>query len=334
MKLRSWLLLTVGVAPVAAAPRGVELGGGQPAQTVALEARLENPTASAAGDPEAIGGLLAEAEAEQRAMQRAGRELIDRERQCEARTVAFGRAYVRAARAGLLPVAGGFAGFVEHATRLERLRRAVERELAEQRTILQAREANNARLREVGARLVLLRANERTMARAQTALLAARDRELAFERAFAGTGTGSVVYGPGSGPADPLFAAGGFGTTRGRLPFPVAGRSVLQPAQRPGLEGPGVDVLAPAGAPVRAVFAGRVAFADDYAAYGRTVIVDHGDRYFSVSAALGEIAVQVGDELSAGARLGTVGRSGDGGSMYFELRHGAETIDASDWLGI
>ena len=48
-------------------------------------------------------------------------------------------------------------------------------------------------------------------------------------------------------------------------------------------------MFAPAGSVVRAVQAGRVAFADTYAAYGRTVILDHGAGYYTVSANLGSI---------------------------------------------
>jgi hypothetical protein len=43
-----------------------------------------------------------------------------------ARAAVRGRAYARLARAGFLPVGGGFRAFIEHATRLERLRRGLQ----------------------------------------------------------------------------------------------------------------------------------------------------------------------------------------------------------------
>lgn len=336
MRLRPAIPLVLAAVAIAGVRPGADAVAA-PADPVALEPGVSPPDPAdlPPPDPDAIDTTVARLEGEQRAVQREQRALKERERQSLARTLVFGRAYVRATRTGLLPVTGGFSAFVDHASRIERLRRAAEREIAQQRAIVRDREVVTARLRDLDARLSVARAQRQTMAQAHTALLAARDRELAFRRAFEGPGPGgAVVYGPGAGPIDPVLGAAGFGATQGRLPLPVAGRTVIQVARRPGIEGPGVDVRAAPGSVVRAVYPGRVAFADEYAAYGRTVIVDHGDRYFSVSAALGTIDVEVGDDVAAGAALGTVARDLDGGSMYFELRHGADTIDAADWLGI
>ncbi len=57
----------------------------------------------------------------------------------------------------------------------------------------------------------------------------------------------------------------------------------------------------------RAVYPGRVAFADEYADYGKTVIVDHGGGYFTVSGNLAAVEVKVGDDLRAGEPLGRTG---------------------------
>jgi septal ring factor EnvC (AmiA/AmiB activator) len=77
-----------------------------------------------------------------------------------------------------------------------------------------------------------------------------------------------------------------------------------------------------------------VAFADDYADYGKTVIVDHGDRYYTVMGNLGSIDVRVGDELVASARVGTVGDGGRGALLYFELRAGTTALDPAEWFGL
>ena len=79
-------------------------------------------------------------------------------------------------------------------------------------------------------------------------------------------------------------------------------------AYREGADGPGVEVLASAGSIVRAVYGGKVAFADRYGAYGRIVILDHGEHYYSVSGNLGSIDVKIGDDLAVGERIGTNGR--------------------------
>ena len=130
---------------------------------------------------------------------------------------------------------------------------------------------------------------------------------------------------------------------KGRLPFPIAGRAEIRSVRRPGASGPGLEMLAPVGTPVRAVFSGRVAFADKYDPFGQIVILDHGDHYYTLMGDLGSIEVRVGDDLSAGAKVGTVGSArttGDdapragGSALYFEVRRGSNAIDPGPWLGL
>ena len=250
------------------------------------------------------------------------------------RTLARGRAYTRLAGAGLLPVGGGFHAFVEHAARLERLHRSLARDLAQERQVAQRRGAVAKQLAEIAARRGPLLAQQRALADAKTALLAARDRDQAFERAFMGGAFDdhTAVYGaPSSGLTG---ASSGFAALKGRLPFPLAGRSEIRPARRDG-SGPGLAMRAPGGgAVVRAVFPGRVAFADSYADYGRTVILDHGGGYYTVSANLAEIEVKVGDEVKGGARIASLAGGSAGSTLYFEVRIGQETADPAEWFGI
>jgi septal ring factor EnvC (AmiA/AmiB activator) len=93
-------------------------------------------------------------------------------------------------------------------------------------------------------------------------------------------------------------------------------------------------MVAPFGTPVRAVHPGRVAFADRYPAYGNTVILDHGDGYFTVSANLDVLAVATGQEVELGARLGTVGATPHGPALYFELRRHSQVLEPAEWFGI
>jgi septal ring factor EnvC (AmiA/AmiB activator) len=118
------------------------------------------------------------------------------------------------------------------------------------------------------------------------------------------------------------------------LLFPVAGRAEVRAAHREGTDGPGLEIHAPVGTVVRTVFAGRVAFADRYGPYGRIVIVDHGDHYYTVSGDLDEVDVKIGQELAVGERLGTVGDDGQGAMLYFEVRHGSQTVAPGPWLGL
>jgi septal ring factor EnvC (AmiA/AmiB activator) len=96
----------------------------------------------------------------------------------------------------------------------------------------------------------------------------------------------------------------------------------------------GIDFAAPAGASVHAVAPGEVRFAGWFRGYGKMVIVDHGERYFTICAHLDEIQVAVGDEVQADQPLGTVGDTGSlaGPLLYFEIRHDSEPLDPSRWL--
>jgi murein hydrolase activator len=268
---------------------------------------------------------------------RTGRLVADialRERRAQARA----RAYARLARAGLLPVAGGFDAFVTHAMKIEGARRAIVNDLAalgelrrEHRELLASRD------RLLGRRS-LVAAQRDALSQAQSMLDEAEDRRRAFERAFSASSAPSdhvAVYGAGITVRDSQPASfGGFESQRGRLPFPLAGRAEIKSARRQSAAGPGVELRAPSGTAVRAVAAGRVAFSARYGDYGRIVIVDHGDKYFSVSANLGTVEVKVGDDLTPGARIGSVGDEGAGSMLYFELRHGTETLDPRPWLGV
>lgn len=96
----------------------------------------------------------------------------------------------------------------------------------------------------------------------------------------------------------------------------------------------GVEYAVPTGTPVRAVADGRVRFAGRFRGYGNTVILDHGDQYFTVSAHLSELRVGVGDWVDAGAEIGRSGESGSltGPQLYFEVRRGGTALDPREWL--
>ncbi len=175
------------------------------------------------------------------------------------------------------------------------------------------------------------------MEAARDAMQDERRRQAAFDNAFqTSTGAGAdyiAVYGGAGGVAADTPGAG-FAAARGRLLFPVVGRADVRPAHREGTDGQGLEVHALAGSVVRAVFAGRVAFADRYGPYGRIVILDHGDHYYTVSGNLDEIDVKIGQDVGAGERVGTVGDDGQGSMLYFEVRHGSQTVAPGSWLGL
>jgi septal ring factor EnvC (AmiA/AmiB activator) len=96
----------------------------------------------------------------------------------------------------------------------------------------------------------------------------------------------------------------------------------------------GLDVEAPAGAPVVAVAAGRVVHAGWFKGYGNLLIVDHGEGYHTLVAHLATMQTAMGEDVAAGDVLGTVGDSGSlkGPYLYFELREKGRPVDPRPWL--
>jgi septal ring factor EnvC (AmiA/AmiB activator) len=134
--------------------------------------------------------------------------------------------------------------------------------------------------------------------------------------------------------------AGAFTKLRGKLPPPVHAEiaqgfgRVVDGESRTATFRKGVEFAAPAGEPVRAVAPAQVRYAGRFRGYGKTVILDHGDGYFTVSSHLAETGVAVGATVDAGDEIGRVGDTGSlsGPQLYFELRRGSEALDPSDWL--
>ena len=141
-------------------------------------------------------------------------------------------------------------------------------------------------------------------------------------------------------PAGPAPAPAPFASLRGHLPAPVDAPVVRGFGRQVDAEfhtqvlNKGIDFAAPLGADVRAVAGGRVRFAGWFRGYGRLVILDHGDRFYTVCGHLGDILVQVDDEVAAGQVIGTVGDTGSlaGPSLYFEIRSGGDAVDPVAWL--
>ncbi len=83
----------------------------------------------------------------------------------------------------------------------------------------------------------------------------------------------------------------------------------------------GVDVAAPAGAPVVAPAAGVVVLAEDDLYYsGGTIIIDHGDGVSSTFLHLQTVEVAVDDQLAQGDRIGSVGATGRATGAHLDWR--------------
>ena len=95
----------------------------------------------------------------------------------------------------------------------------------------------------------------------------------------------------------------------------------------------GIDVGGAVGESVRAPIAGTVSFAGSVPAGGRALTIRTGDGYSVTLLQLGSIAVQRGDEVGEGARVGAVGESSDAVTREPHVHLGVRrTVDEEGYL--
>lgn len=95
----------------------------------------------------------------------------------------------------------------------------------------------------------------------------------------------------------------------------------------------GIDLAAPGGTPVRAVYPGKVDYAGWRSGYGLLVILDHGD-FRTVYAHNSENLVQKGEIVTSGQTIAKVGRTGNatGNHLHFELDIQGQKINPLPYL--
>ena len=144
---------------------------------------------------------------------------------------------------------------------------------------------------------------------------------------------------PSETPA-PASTGLGLDALRGQLDWPVKGEisapfgKFKHPEFAAEIIRKGIDIDAPMGEAIRAVEKGRVVYAKRFSGYGNMVIVDHGERYYTIYGHLAEILKKNGDQVRRGEVLGRVGDSDSGGGpkLYFEMRKDGRSVDPLAWL--
>src|SRR5688572_2127583 len=208
MKARVALVALFSVSAAAAVPSTTAPGtmdpNLQPPLMPAEPAPAPPPIAAmtpsiAPGPVTEVDRALDEVNRQERELKREAEGLGRENEIAKARTIARARAYVRLARAGLLPVGGGFQALVDHATKVERTRRALARDLTLERQLTGRRVEISKKLDILRMKRGPLEIQQRALSQARDALLSQQDRALAFQRAFESTGPGShtAVYGAG-----------------------------------------------------------------------------------------------------------------------------------------
>jgi septal ring factor EnvC (AmiA/AmiB activator) len=211
---------------------------------------------------------------------------------------------------------------------LDRTRQEREAEVAKYTELAHAREERLQQLqrsaRSTERRLTSLQKDEARLNGLLAALERARREELA-RGALRG-----AVAGPGSITTASL----------GKLDWPVEGTIVYHFGRDTLPSGGiirwnGIGIAAPVGTPVHAVEAGKVRLVGQFGTYGLTVVVEHGNGYYSVYSHLQTAAVKLGATITKGAEIGTVGgeNSDYGPHLHFEIRGDNQVaLDPTAWL--
>lgn len=127
---------------------------------------------------------------------------------------------------------------------------------------------------------------------------------------------------------------------KGKLPWPVHGEVVSRfgkfkhPKLKTVTENPGIDIAAKKGTKVVAVLDGVVTAITWLRSYGNTIIIDHGDGYYTVYAHVIDIQVTQNTYVTAGEVIASVGDSGslEGPKLHFELYGNKEKLNPETWL--
>ena len=126
----------------------------------------------------------------------------------------------------------------------------------------------------------------------------------------------------------------------GRLDWPVEGAIVYRFGRDTLPSGGiirwnGIGIASEAGTPVKAVESGKVRLVGQFGTYGLTVVLEHGNGYYSVYSHLQSAEVQLSAAVSRGQTIGTVGgeNSDYGPHLHFEIRgENQVALNPVDWL--
>jgi septal ring factor EnvC (AmiA/AmiB activator) len=126
----------------------------------------------------------------------------------------------------------------------------------------------------------------------------------------------------------------------GRLDWPVEGAIVYRFGRDTLPSGGiirwnGIGIAAEAGTPVKAVESGKVRLVGQFGTYGLTVVLEHGNGYYSVYSHLQSAEVQLSATVSRDQTIGTVGgeNSDYGPHLHFEIRgENQVALNPVDWL--
>lgn len=119
--------------------------------------------------------------------------------------------------------------------------------------------------------------------------------------------------------------------------WPVQGKVVSKfGTTSDGLRNDGINISAPAGAPVMAAADGTVAYAgNQLRGFGNLVLIRHANGLITAYAHNQSLLVQKGAKVKRGAVIARVGQTGNVAKpqLHFEIRKGEEPVDPMKYLG-
>jgi septal ring factor EnvC (AmiA/AmiB activator) len=138
-------------------------------------------------------------------------------------------------------------------------------------------------------------------------------------------------------PKGPTISAAPAGlATRKSLPWPVAGTLVANfgRSKHPELDtyviSNGIKIQSSPGSAVKSVESGTVVFRGNISAYGKVIIIEHGN-FYTVYGQLSDMTVSIGDKVKSGQTIGKLGQGGNN-VLYFEIRRGDVPDNPILWL--
>ncbi|WP_407083406.1 murein hydrolase activator EnvC [Photobacterium leiognathi] len=128
----------------------------------------------------------------------------------------------------------------------------------------------------------------------------------------------------------------GLARHKGKLYWPVKGPILHNygSLQRGQLHWKGMVFSKPLGSQVRAIYSGRIVFADWLRGYGLMIGIDHGKGDMSFYGYNQTLLKKVGDTVQAGEPIALVGDSGgqEKPGLYFEIRRKGQPTNPKPWL--
>ena len=189
-----------------------------------------------------------------------------------------------------------------------------------------------------------IRQNEAAIAKLNSEIDRIIQRELSKTRKASTTGKNTAGKSSGSYnanlSAEAKALSGSFAKNRGDLPWPTTGGYISQSFgvhQHPDLEdiqmvNNGIDITAPRGTAVSAVYQGTVSAILNIPTQGIAVIVSHGE-YFTVYSRLSMVFIEKGQIIRMGQHIGKLMTDDEGKAVLnFQVWHGQEKQNPQNWL--